>query len=119
MKPPLSGVRGPEPLYTDPYRVHWHMDMFASLCIHTDLCICKCVFCIWGYSGGIVCSLEALWEACENAVKMSHCSWHRTGLMDWYTHSTAFVCAQKTEDRKSECHPKTLGILYTMLLHNT
>ena len=26
--------------------------------------------------------LETFWEACENAVKMSHRSWHRTGLMD-------------------------------------
>ena len=52
------------------------------------LCICKCVFGADGYSEGIV---EAFWEACENAVKMSHCSWHRTALMDCL-HSQLRLC---------------------------
>lgn len=68
----------------------------ACVCTCRDLCIRVCLV-----QTGTVRALwvpgEAFWEACENAVKMSRCSWHRTGLMDClHSQRCLYVCVVKS-----------------------
>ncbi len=101
MKPALSEVLGLS-----------HSTQNPTVCV----CVCVCAWrlahvsvCLLAYARVETCAyvsvcsvqtgtvralwgpVEAFWEACENAVKMSHCSWHRTALMDCL-HSQRCLC---------------------------
>lgn len=86
----------------------------GCVCACGDLCICKCVFGADGYSEGIV---EAFWEACENAVKMSHCSWHRMGLMDClHSQHRLCVCVCVVKRRIEWSYSRDTRLTTSMLL---
>lgn len=68
--------------------------------MHVQRLVYKCVLGSCGYSEGIVrpsLGGVALWEACENAVKMSLCGWHRTGLMEYLgSQRCLYVCVLRS-----------------------